>query len=184
MGRQDAETLPAVGHPAMFSDCMFLRSGQVGLRSWLPELYRPLSKLHRLKLQGALEEAVVVKRTKSHSDSCLVSFRMGVVLRQGGPGLKATQAYPAGFGTRLRRLHTTLKDCFQFGDGDFSTGEEGPSPLCWRQSCLRHDPKAEAQACWGSLLIVFTGYKVRNALRLDPVELFRKPACVSLRNSF
>lgn len=65
MGCQDAETLPAVGHPAMFSDCVFLRSGQVGLRSWLPELYRPLSKLHRLKLQGALEEAVVVKRTKS-----------------------------------------------------------------------------------------------------------------------
>ena len=31
----------------------------------MPDLYRPLSKLDRLKLQRALEEAVVIKHTKA-----------------------------------------------------------------------------------------------------------------------
>ena len=47
------------------------------------------------------------------------------MLRQGGPGLKATQEYPLGFGRRLRSLHENLKDCFcAVSFGSVKSGEE------------------------------------------------------------
>ena len=101
------------------------------LRPWIPGLYKKPSRTLRKKLNtNSKKFKVAIKRVKadgSVSVSCAQKwFATGVktVLsnkqiklafgclwpRSGGPGLKKTQTYPAGYGKRIYELHRLYQE--------------------------------------------------------------------------
>lgn len=86
------------------------------LRPWFSGLYRRLTRDQAAKLRSQGDDKpITIKRVREDGTVSVPLGRYPIVkgwhqVRCGGPGLKATQVYPKGYGARVCVLHRKMMD--------------------------------------------------------------------------
>ena len=148
--RSHPETNQGLGHSARGPGC--LATFHVALRPWMNRLGKPLSTAKRLTLKANSEMLKVAVKHHRPDGSVSVWGAQCMLhspqhLRSGGPGLKATQVYPDGFGRQVQRLQRKVKDPFKFTCPSYFAGQPSSLLASLGQEHVTEAVQGKDQAC-------------------------------------